>query len=655
MDPITAIGLASAIVAFVDIGMKMAKRIRELSEAGDIPDVFRDIKTRLPLIVSIVDRTQRGTEDLSPEAEKAFQHVVSQCFEQVSQLDEVLNKVVIFKGDSRLKKKVKVFVSLKEEPRVQRIATAIMDNIQLLTSLNVISAERKRPEAERKPSEPLPSYLGNEESKFDEAEIRDLLEILDNLPLAVSQAAAFIKQNRVSIADYTNALKGKEVEELLSEELNDSRRDEESVNSVFRTWKLSYDQIKQQKPRAAELLSLLAMLDRQSVPKSLLKVPEVTTSLGVLQSFNLVTTRAGLQSFQIHRLVQLFVQLSLQKDKTTQKWQEAALACVSKDYPTEIGVAEWPICDALAPHVHIITEYKYETTEALLDLAHLLCWAADFDIERGMYTQALERAGRSLRIFRQLVPEDDERLAAATWLYGRLRYYQAQSTADIEEAAELLQKALEISRNPSLNFAESAFELAHLYYDQCNEEACLEMGKASFECWEKLEGPSSVRTLDNMHDYALELAMLGHEKDGIALWQEIVERCPASDASENTKTVYTYRSMAGIAEFQRDAAMAEIFYAKLIMLCGEIYNSEHIHVFDYRLSHAEQVMRQDWSLITALEQQGKMKEALEVRAGLLELEAPTDDRPEGRRLPTNPPARDDRRFGRMIHPRTWSA
>ena len=349
-----------------------------------------------------------------------------------------------------------------------------------------------------------------------------------------------------------------------------------------------------------------------------------------------------------------------------------------------------------------------------------------------------------------------------------------------------------------------------------------------------------MRTLDNMHDYALELAMLGHEEEGIAKWQEIVERCPASDASEITKTIYTYRSMAGIAEFQGDAAMAEIFYAKLITLCEAMYHSEHVHVFDYRLSHAEQIMRQGrleeairlseailtnckntsewrivvsclqtiaecarlsasydteqtyrlrtlelheknlgrdhketidaeealadcylnnsrhseakdlyqrviswrniglgrthidtlrgieclgicyalqgqdseaeaayldaigrqsdvdvrlldnlckslwnqnkwetleawsrrtceiddnryrpsahWSLVTALEQQGKTEEALEMRASFLAVEVPNDDLPpKGRRLPTSPPVRDDKRFGRMVHPRTWSA
>lgn len=159
MDPVTAVGLASAIVTFVGIGTRIARRIRELSEVGDIPDVFRDIRTRLPLLMSIVVRTEHGTDNLSPEAEEAFEEVVRQCFEQFRQLDEVLEKVMISKGDSRLKKAVKAAVSLVEEGRIQRIAIALRDNVELLTLLNVTPAEKGRPKSERRPSEPLPSYM----------------------------------------------------------------------------------------------------------------------------------------------------------------------------------------------------------------------------------------------------------------------------------------------------------------------------------------------------------------------------------------------------------------------------------------------------------------------------------------------------------------
>ncbi|KAL8841282.1 MAG: hypothetical protein Q9176_003375 [Flavoplaca citrina] len=808
MDPICAIGLASAVVTLIDVATKVAKRVKELSETGDIPDVFRDIKTRLPLILSVVARTQNETQNLSLEAQESIEEVVRQCSEQAAQLHEILKKVVVVQGDSRLKKTVKAGVSLVEEKRVQRIAAGLRDNVQLLTFLSVAPVEKKEPKlvsfSVRKNSVPLPSYasatglfivpfardehfigrssslqsitksfesqnrvaiagmggvgksqiaieycyrykeakpdahvfwvyggsiarfyqaykriaqqldlpgwddpegsilelvsswlsstqdvyllvidnadniehwwpgkyksgaslddpskdlskylpseredsyllittrdnrvasrlartgkpipvqpmseveasslflskLGYERSSIDEGEVHALLKELDHLPLALSQAAAFIQENGISIAEYTAALQGKEAEEFLQEELDDARRDEDSINSVYRTLKLSYDQIKKQKPRAAELLCLLAMLDRQSIPKTLLKhVLEVTTSLGVLQAFNLVTSRAGQQTFQMHRLVQSFVRISLERDHTASAWQEKALACVSGDYPTEIGVGQWPECDALAPHVHIVTGYEYKTPEARLNLAHLLCWAADFDIERGIYDQALQRAKSSLEIFRELVTEDDERLAAATWLYGRLRYYLAQCANDTDEATGLLEKALSTAKYPSLTYGETAFELAHLYYYQGNEKRCLAMGKASFLCWNDIEGPNAARTLDNMHDYALELALLGHEDEGIAMWQEIMERCPASDASDNTKTVFTYRSMAGIAEFQDDAGMAEILYANLVGISETLYYPEHIHVLDYRLSHAEQIMRQ-----------GKLEEATQLSKAIL--------------------------------------
>lgn len=159
MDPITAVGLASAIVTFVDIGTKIASRMKEMSEAGDIPEVFRDVRTRLPLIMSTIVSTQHGIDSLSPEAEQAFKEVVRQCFAQVNQLDEILRKVAVSKGDSRLKKAVKAGVSMVEEGRVQRIATALRDNVQLLTFLNVTPAEKVRPQPERRPSEPLPSYM----------------------------------------------------------------------------------------------------------------------------------------------------------------------------------------------------------------------------------------------------------------------------------------------------------------------------------------------------------------------------------------------------------------------------------------------------------------------------------------------------------------
>jgi hypothetical protein len=112
-----------------------------------------------------------------------------------------------------------------------------------------------------------------EEGSWNKTKTGELLEVLGYLPLAITQAAAYISENDISIEEYLDAFRANdsEIQDLLSEDLPDHRRDFESQSSVIRTWKVSFDQIRKQKPRAAEILSLMAVLDRQGIPKMLLR------------------------------------------------------------------------------------------------------------------------------------------------------------------------------------------------------------------------------------------------------------------------------------------------------------------------------------------------------------------------------------------------
>ena len=108
---------------------------------------------------------------------------------------------------------------------------------------------------------------------FDRAE---LVKELDYLPLAISQAAAYIsaKAIRMSVSKYLMLYRQDEQSQsrLLDQESGDLRRDPSVPNSVIRTWQISFDLIKRNKPQAAELLSFMAMLDRQGIPEFLLNV-----------------------------------------------------------------------------------------------------------------------------------------------------------------------------------------------------------------------------------------------------------------------------------------------------------------------------------------------------------------------------------------------
>ena len=92
-------------------------------------------------------------------------------------------------------------------------------------------------------------------SYWDIVVARNLLKVLGYIPLAITQAAAYMMRNGVSMEKYLKALSQSDsnLVEHLSTELLDPRRQRDTPSSVFLTWKLSFDQISKEEPRAAEI------------------------------------------------------------------------------------------------------------------------------------------------------------------------------------------------------------------------------------------------------------------------------------------------------------------------------------------------------------------------------------------------------------------
>jgi hypothetical protein len=191
----------------------------------------------------------------------------------------------------------------------------------------------------------------------DETNAQGLLDDLAYLPLAISQAAAFITENHIAVSEYLELLRAgdADIKDLLSEELTDLRRDTETQNSVIQTWKLSFDHIQRSNPRAAKILSLMSVLDRQGIPKSLLRQDEensieFTKAIGMLQAFSLIATDNSGIGFEVHRLVHLATQKWLELQGEMNLWREEALKVVSEVYPA--GIFEnWAVCSLLGPHI----------------------------------------------------------------------------------------------------------------------------------------------------------------------------------------------------------------------------------------------------------------------------------------------------------------
>jgi hypothetical protein len=72
---------------------------------------------------------------------------------------------------------------------------------------------------------------------WEKSAARTLIEALERPPLAITQAAAFISENSLTLEEYLEAFEADDSElvDILSEDSGDIRRDVQNGNSVMRT------------------------------------------------------------------------------------------------------------------------------------------------------------------------------------------------------------------------------------------------------------------------------------------------------------------------------------------------------------------------------------------------------------------------------------
>ncbi|KAJ4175526.1 hypothetical protein NW755_014870, partial [Fusarium falciforme] len=112
------------------------------------------------------------------------------------------------------------------------------------------------------------------QDKADEAAAMDLVRALDCIPLAVNQAAAYINRRspRVTTESYMNEFRRSEKrkDSLLRSDKGDLGRHDGVSNSVVVTWQVTFEQIRREQPRAANLLSLMSQFQAQNIPEIML-------------------------------------------------------------------------------------------------------------------------------------------------------------------------------------------------------------------------------------------------------------------------------------------------------------------------------------------------------------------------------------------------
>lgn len=260
---------------------------------------------------------------------------------------------------------------------------------------------------------------------WSEMEAQELFETVDYLPLAVAQASSYISEQGISLAKYLALLRpfNRETKRLLEQDYYDPGRDTDSQKPVLQTWTISIDQIRSQKPQAVEILSLMAMLDRQGVSDELLLARgegsvSFDTSIGVLSAFSLIAEekrdhqKSGAQgqgrAFQMHRLVQFSMKARLEQEGSLVQWQERALNAVLGCCPPNGRYEYWTTWEAINPHAKTVLEYNLENETAFVQRASLLNLVADYNVYQGHYESAHSKALEAYALDRKFLSEEHE-------------------------------------------------------------------------------------------------------------------------------------------------------------------------------------------------------------------------------------------------------
>ena len=166
-----------------------------------------------------------------------------------------------------------------------------------------------------------------------------LLTELEYLPLAITQAAAYLNENQISVVEYLGLLRGapRDMVSLMSREFRDKTRYKDSRNAVATTWLVSFEQIRTSNSVAADLLAFISRIQPKGIPRSLLpqceSKEEMTRALGTLSAYSFLSNRGENKVFDMHSLVHMATQIWVDQRGLATQEAEKAIRHVSNAFP----------------------------------------------------------------------------------------------------------------------------------------------------------------------------------------------------------------------------------------------------------------------------------------------------------------------------------
>lgn len=275
--------------------------------------------------------------------------------------------------------------------------------------------------------------------KYDQAQ-RIVME-LGCLPLAIDQSAAYIRETHCSLANYLEIWMTSRIRLLKGQFKRQPSFTDDYRKTIAGTWMISFKRLAEGSPTAAELLSLFAFLDCDSIPETLLKtgLSKITRhtelrelakdellyneAISSLNSFSLIYRRPDTDSIQLHVLLSHVIRDSLEAQGTAATWAELSIEVLANIFPARDDYHHDTtiIHRTLISHVNVCLNHikKYSLRLKLLSLFN----------DAGLFLFQSGDYGGAERCFKAVISTVEP-------VSGRMNWYIAEALINLSQVCQ---------------------------------------------------------------------------------------------------------------------------------------------------------------------------------------------------------------------------
>lgn len=468
-------------------------------------------------------------------------------------------------------------------------------------------------------------------------DILELIEALEFMPLAIVQAAAYIKCRapRCSVPQYLETLQKNDhkTARLLNYEAGHRQRDWEAKNSILITWQLSFDYIRKTRPSAADLLSLMSFFDRQGIPEDLLhgvkaqkdasdsdddsiadydSDDEFEDDIVTLRDYSFISTSQDAKVFEMHRLVQLSTRTWLETSGQIERWKEIFIEKLYNGFPSG-EYEDWGKCQLLFPHVKSAMSQRPKSEESLQKWASLLNQGLSYALDRGIMIDMEPMAVKAMKAYKKVFGAEHPdtlmsmgNLAATFWRLGRFQEAETLGIQVVENKKRILGAEHPDTLTWMNNLASIISDLGRFQESERLEAQVVESSK-------RLLGEDHPDTLGRMRNLALTFSSLGRDLEAEALEMQVLEAQKRVLGEEHPHTLITLNCLVVMYLNQGRFLEAKALEEKVLEARRKTLGEEHPHT----LNTLNNLAVSFWNLGQFAESEALQTQVLETRKRVL--------------------------------------